>query len=120
VLLFLLTSYAGDAINTGQVAQYVKYAAIGVLATTIALWAGRILLRFMISERHLAIDAEERVTMVMTYLALTKDSKLEAADRPLVLSALFRSGSDGIVKDDGSPDTMLTALIGRALDRAGK
>jgi len=119
-LLITLTSLAGPAIAEGQIAQYVKYAAIGVLVTTVAIWVGRVLLRFMISERHLAIDAEERVTMVLTYLALTKESTLEGADRPLVLSALFRAGSDGIVKDDGSPETMLTALAGRMLDRVAK
>jgi hypothetical protein len=114
-LLLLLSHFAA---NSTDLVQYVKYTAIGVLFTTVTIWVGRILLRLFLSERHLSIDAEERVTMVQTYLALTKESKLEPADRPLVLANLFRSGTDGIVKDDGSPDTMLTAILGRVLDKA--
>lgn len=96
-----------------QSVHYVKYAAIGLLITTVVFWFGRLLLKIMLSERHLAIDAEERVTMVQTYLALTKEDKLDKADRGLALNVLFRSGSDGIVKDDGAPDTQIANLLSR-------
>jgi hypothetical protein len=119
--LAYLTQLASGAGLNGNIALYIKYAAIGVVCIAIVLWIGRILLRFLISERHLAIDSEERVTMVMTYLALTNDGKLQEQDRPLVLGPLFRSGSDGIVKDDGTgPDTLVTSIIAKVLDRAAR
>lgn len=53
--------------------------------------------------------------MVMTYLALSNEGKVEASDRALVLAPLFRTASDGIVKDDG-PDASLTGVVAKLLD----
>lgn len=98
--------------------QYLRTAVIGLVATTLAVWVGRVLLRIFLSERHLATDADERVTLVMTYLSLTQDGSLEAADRPIVLAPLFRAATDGIVKDDGAPDTSMAAILTRGLSGA--
>jgi uncharacterized protein DUF6161 len=99
-------------------AVYLKFAAIGAIVTTIIFWVGRVLLRIYLSDRHLLTDAEERVAMVKTYLALTNEGKLEPADRTLVLAPLFRSAADGIVKDDG-PDASLASIIAKAIDVRG-
>jgi hypothetical protein len=53
--------------------------------------------------------------MLQTYLALTKDGRIEATDRALVLGPLFRSAADGIVRDDG-PDASIPALVARLID----
>jgi hypothetical protein len=118
-LIGILTglSVMAGATAQGDTAVYLKFAAIGAITATIALWAGRVLLRIFLSERHLATDAEERVTMVKTYLALTNEGKIAEADRALVLAPLFRSAADGIVKDDSAPDTSLVAILARGLDR---
>lgn len=84
--------------------------------TTVAFWVGRILLRVYLSAHHLATDAEERRTMIMTFLALAKSKSVEEVeeeDRQVILTALFRPGSDGIVKDDAAPEVggLLQALI---------
>ena len=55
--------------------------------------------------------------MVQTYLSLMKDEALEKDDRALVLAPLFRSSSDGIIKDDGAPDSSLAAIISKALSK---
>ena len=81
--------------------------------TTIAFWIGRILLRMYLSGHHLATDAEERRTMIMTFLALAKSKSVQDADRNLILTALFRPGSDGIVKDDAAPE--VSALVASLL-----
>jgi hypothetical protein len=99
-------------------AAYLKFAAIGAIITTIVFWVGRVLLRIYLSDRHLLTDAEERVAMIKTYLALTNEGKLEASDRTLVLAPLFRSAADGIVKDDG-PDASLAGIIAKAIDVRG-
>lgn len=98
-----------------ELSIFVKFAAVSAVITTIALWIGRTLLRIFLSERHLATDAEERRTMVMTYLALTDEGKLEPSDRALVLAPIFRTAADGIVKDDG-PDATLAGIIAKTLE----
>jgi hypothetical protein len=85
----------------------VPYWRIGILVifTTLALWVIRIVVRLFLSHIHLESDAAERLTMLHTYLALLrkKEGGLQQDDITLILSALFRSSSDGIVKDDSAP-----------------
>lgn len=60
---------------------------------------------------HLGHDAEERVTMMKTYLALSNEGKLTSdGDMKLVLDALFRgSQTSGIV--DTTPATPIELII---------
>jgi hypothetical protein len=89
--------------------------ASGGLATLagVTFWIGRLLTKLYLSEHHLRIDAEEREIMTTTYLALTKDAAAGEADRQIILTALFRSTPDGIVKDDGSVDVSVAGLLSR-------
>jgi hypothetical protein len=60
---------------------------------------------------HLMTDAAERAVMVQTYLALIEGGKLtNGEDRQLILQALFRPASDGIVKDEGIPASFFEVL----------
>ena len=59
------------------------------------------------SQLHLWNDAEERVTMVETYLALREGGAASDREMELALPALFRNSADGIVKDDVTPFTPL-------------
>lgn len=81
------------------------------LFSTLVLWIGRLVSRYFNSQQHLANDAHERRVMTMTYLALTKNGAASAEDRAIILNALFRPSSDGIVRDDGSPDTPLAQAL---------
>jgi hypothetical protein len=67
--------------STADTAIFLKFAAIGAVVTTIVFWIGRVLLRIYLSDRHLLSDAEERVAMILTYLALSNDGKVETSDR---------------------------------------
>lgn len=79
-----------------------------VLLAVVAVWAVRLIIRMWLSHTHLATDAEERVTMVQTYLALLESQKVPSdEDRKLILAPLFRPASDGLVKDEGVPHPML-------------
>jgi len=81
-------------------------------------WGLRILVRLFLSAVHLQADADERVTMLQTYLALMKNGEgIQDDDRALMIQTVFRPASSGIVKEDGIPATMWD-LMGRAL--AGK
>jgi hypothetical protein len=103
-----------DATNVPYAALF-RASAFAILMTSIAFWAARILLRIFLSTRHLTTDAEERRTMITTFLALTRKSAVKDDDRKFILAALFRPGADGIVNDESAPDTMFAALMGGIL-----
>lgn len=82
-----------------------------ILIAVLGIWAARLVIRMWLSSAHLATDAEERVTMVETYLALIEDGKMtKDEDRALVLTPLFRPAADGLIKDEGLPHPMLEML----------
>ena len=82
-----------------------------ILVGVVAVWAVRLIVRMYLSQSHLATDAEERVTMVKTYLSLLEGGKMpDSEDRKLVLTPLFRPATDGIVKEDGIPHPALDLL----------
>lgn len=85
--------------------------ALMVLVGILGVWTVRLIVRMFLSHTHLATDAAERVTMVKTYLSLLEGAKLPSDDdRKLVLQTLFRTASDGIVKDEGIPHPGLDFL----------
>jgi hypothetical protein len=91
------------------------FASMGAVGATIIFWFARVLVRLFLREHHLAIDAEERATMALTYLALTADEKADEKERALVLASLFRPTADGIVKDDAAPDLAPGAILSKIL-----
>lgn len=85
--------------------------AILILIAVMGIWAVRLVVRMFLSHTHLATDAEERVTMVKTYLSLLEADKMPSDDdRKLVLTPLFRPATDGLIKDEGLPHPMLEML----------
>ena len=88
------------------VAWHPEYWRLGVLlaAGVFSVWFVRIVVRLFLSHVHLLADANERVTMANTYLALqhSKEGLIEK-DRQLILQVLFRPSTTGVVKDDGVP-----------------
>lgn len=93
------------------IAALFKAGTFALLTTSIAFWIGRVLLRIFLSNQHLATDADERMTMVMTFLALVRKRAVKDEDRSLILTPLFRAGADGIVKEDSAPDTALASFL---------
>lgn len=82
-----------------------------VLIGLFAVWGVRLVVRIFLSHLHLATDAAERVVMARTYLSLLEGDRLASnEDRQLILQALFRPTSDGIVKDEGIPPSMFEFL----------
>lgn len=75
------------------------------------LWPLRILSKLFLSNMHLRTEALERVTMANTFLALTRSSTAFPPDeRKLLLEALFRPSSIGLVQEDGAPASFTHAL----------
>ncbi|MDB5823673.1 MAG: hypothetical protein JWR21_2377 [Herminiimonas sp.] len=87
-----------------------RVAVLGLVGI-LGVWAVRLVVRLFLSDLHLATDAGERVTMVKTYLSLLEaDIVPSEEDRKIILQALFRPATDGIVKDEGLPHPALEAL----------
>ena len=85
--------------------------AVLVLIGLFTVWGVRLFVRMFLSHLHLTTDAAERVVMVRTYLSLLEGDRLSnKEDRQLILQALFRPASDGIVKDEGLPPSMFEFL----------
>ncbi len=72
--------------------------------TTFAIWAIRLCANLFMSHNHLHVDAQERRTMIHTYLALLrKKSALKEEERQLILQTLFRPNATGMIKEDPGP-----------------
>lgn len=76
---------------------------IFIMFTTIMVWMMKILVKIMLSNYHLAVDANERVIMINTYLVLLEDGKgFEESDKKVILDNIFRQTNHGIIKDETS------------------
>jgi hypothetical protein len=81
--------------------------------TTFGIWLIKILANIFMSHLHLATDAQERRTMIHTYLALTRKGQgPKEEDRQLILQTLFRPSTTDMVKNDQGP-TQLVDMINR-------
>lgn len=69
---------------------------------TFGVWGVRTLVKIFMSHTHSAEDANERVTMIQTYLAMLRDDgSVTPEDRGVILDSLFRPGHFGLIKEDG-------------------
>ncbi|MFW2571283.1 DUF6161 domain-containing protein [Legionella sp. 29fVS95] len=70
--------------------------------SSFGIWLTRLSAKIFISNLHLRTDADERVTMIQTYLALLREgSGPKIEERQLILQTLFRPSATGFIKDDG-------------------
>lgn len=86
--------------------------------TTFGIWIIKILANIFMSHLHLATDAQERRTMIHTYLALTRKGQgPREEDRQLILQTLFRPSTTDMIKNEQGP-TQLVDLINRLSPRS--
>lgn len=94
--LYVLNQQVGELI----VGRLVTMAVL----TTFAIWAVRLCANLFMSHNHLHVDAQERRTMIHTYLALLrKKNALHDDERQLILQTLFRPSATGMIKEDSGP-----------------
>ena len=87
-----------------------RLALVGLIGL-FSVWAIRLVVRSYLSNLHLAGDAAERRVMIQTYLSLLESgAAVGDQDRQLILQALFRPATDGIVKDEGVPPSVVDFL----------
>ena len=131
-VLFLFTALAGGAaliflwfklLKVGGEAATIASAPLwefGALAlsTTVYLVALRILSRLIISETHLAKNADERAVMAETFISLAQGGHVAAEDNlKLILAALFKQTSTGLVKEDAVPPSLHEMVLAGAMGR---
>ena len=98
-------------------ARVASYTAGSIATFTLFVWGLRVVIRSMMSQEHLAMDASARSALAHTYLALEKIGKATENERALILAALFAPVSDGIVKDDAMPALSPTAVAAQMITR---
>lgn len=87
-----------------------------LLSFSLAIWAVRFLSKLYISERHLAINAAERKAFTEAYLGLVQDRSVSREQEAIVLGALFRPSSDGVIRDDGGAlDISAASILAKAI-----
>lgn len=87
---------------------------------TVMLWYVRLKMKEYLAERHLELDARERMAFTRTYVGLLANeatSKDAQEVRAQVYSAIFRPSSDGIIKEDGGLDPSIAAAISKFLSK---
>nr|WP_281720946.1 DUF6161 domain-containing protein [Nitrosomonas nitrosa] len=67
------------------------------------IWSGRLLARSYMAHVQLAEDAQERATMIETYIALIRAGTMTGSDEAVKM--IFRSAATGLLAGDGGPDT---------------
>jgi hypothetical protein len=71
-----------------------------VIVATGGIWALKMLNKLFMSNYHLYMNAQERFTMINTYLSMISKSNLDnEKDKQYILDALFKHSSDGIIND---------------------
>jgi Family of unknown function (DUF6161) len=88
-----------------------------LMISTTWLWYLRLQMRIFLSERHLTLDAQERMAFAETYLSLLKGAEVSRDHETVVLQSLMRPTQDGIIKDDSGPEFALSSLLAKALER---
>lgn len=108
ILICLIIDIFGFYGQVGRDAPFWWQVGAGVVVATFGIWFVRVIVQLIYSNVHLSSDAEERVAMIQTYLAMLKDQEMPLKEdhKLLVLQSLFRPAATGAVKDDGSPTTL--------------
>lgn len=84
------------------------------IAVVAFIWLGRLLARTYMAHVQLAEDAQERATMIETYIALISAGVLDSSKADEAQKALFRPASIGLLAGDSGPDTPIE-VVSKAL-----
>ncbi len=108
LIAYGLKEFVASFENGGGISDFFDYwkeakvTAFGAFASVLglSLIAARVFYRLFASQLHLWNDSAERVTMVLTYLALAEKGHAKEEFLGGLLARLFAPASDGVVRDD--------------------
>lgn len=79
--------------------------ALLIIATTASIWLVRVLVKLMMTNLALEIEALERSTMIKTFIAMDKTKAEHASEiRMLFYSTLFKPSNNSLTDDSTSPE----------------
>lgn len=110
ILIFLPIGFVAWEILAGE---QIIWGKVGVVAftTSLAIWLIRVLVRMYLSHNHMQMNSQERVVMTKAYLALISEGGASSdEERNLILQAIFRPVSTGIITDDASPHNIIELI----------
>lgn len=88
------------------------------LLISVSIWFTKLNYKVYLSERHLALDADEKGAFSETYLAMKEGKDVSPESEAIVLASLFRPTQDGIIKDDDSKiDVSLATILAKNLSK---
>jgi len=106
-LYFFAEAYLAASIDAIHVSKLVT----SLIITTFGIWAVRTCANLFMAHTHLRTDAQERRTMIHTYLALLRKGQGPKEDeRQLILQTLFRPSATGMIKEDAGPSNVVDLL----------
>jgi hypothetical protein len=111
-------SHLADTNATEGIVGHLKYLPILHFAviSTFVIWGLRLLVKVFLSKLHIADNAAEREMFIKSYLALLNEHEegvKDDNDRQLILQAIFRPSSDGLINDDGPKITDILNAVNR-------
>lgn len=113
VVVLTLINFVDNNLNVTIKEVAVNKLITVAIITTFGIWLIKVAANIFMSHLHLATDAQERRTMIHTYLALTRKGQgPKEEDRQLILQTLFRPSATDMVKNDQGP-TQLVDIINR-------
>lgn len=121
VLVFIVLMTSAFILPELALKTEIPWRSIGffIVISTFALWVVRLFVKLLLSNIHLEADADERVVMASTFMALIRHKEgeegLAKEDIALVLAPLFRPSTTGVIKDEGGPSALdiLTKITGK-------
>jgi hypothetical protein len=80
---------------------------------SLVVWGIKTISRNLISQIHLAADADERETMLLTFRALLqdKDKPLSEEEKKVIVSIAFRPGGNGLGDESSGPTFLWEAFL---------
>lgn len=117
LMLLSYAPFANSVFGRDVIVDGIKRAFIFGTLLSFGVWWLRQILRDLRSHEHLATDAAERVTMIETYAAM-RGAGLESDNLALILGALYRPASTGIIDDTGP--VLPLELVLKGLGERGK
>ena len=110
-VLWGLYEYADHFLTADFKTVQVSKLITAAILTTFGIWIVRTCANLFMAHTHLRTDAQERRTMMHTYLALLRRGQGPKEDeRQLILQTLFRPSTTGMIKEDAGPSNLVDML----------
>lgn len=96
-------SWASNAKD--QILNLHTFHGVVIFATMVTIFGFgiRVLSKLVLSSFHLMRDAQERRTLAMLYLSLSREKVIDESSRDIVLQALFSRAEIGLIDSNSSP-----------------